>query len=123
MTPVINPWVFYFMSVVEVLKIFGTVAAVFAVSFAVGFWIAAIVNKCDYGSDDEDYLKYKSIAKPLTWIATLTLILAIFVPGEKTITKMLIAQNVTYERVDAVTDTVETVYNDIIGLFEDDSNE
>lgn len=48
-----------------------------------------------------------------------TVVLAASIPTTDTLTKMIIAQNVTYERVEAVGDTVETVYNDIMALFED----
>ena len=50
--------------------------------------------------------------------------LAVFCPTQKTLEKMLIAQNVTYERVEQATDTVTDVYNDIMDLFrESKSNE
>ena len=46
-------------------------------------------------------------------------ILASLIPSEETLTKMIVAQNVTVERVDMVSDTVVTVYNDIMNLFRD----
>lgn len=41
----------------------------------------------------------------------------IFIPSQTTIEKMIIAQNVTYERVEQAADTVTDVYNDIMDLF------
>lgn len=67
--PVINPMVFYWMSVTESLK---------------------------------DFLLFAGIG--LT----------------ETIEKMVIAQNVTYERVEQATDVVADVYDDIMDLFRQD---
>ena len=116
MTPVISPWVFYAISVADVVKF---AAAIFAIFIGIGAIITTLANRFDYGEDDEDYLKWKPIAKRTTIVATVCLVFAIFIPSEKTITKMIVAQNVTYERVEVVTDTVQTVYEDIMGLFED----
>ena len=43
-----------------------------------------------------------------------------FIPNSNTITKMIIAQNVTYERVEVATNTVQEVYEDIMGLFKEE---
>ena len=37
--------------------------------------------------------------------------------------KMIVAQNVTYERVEIVGDTVEDIYNDIISLVDGNEDE
>ena len=36
---------------------------------------------------------------------------------------MMVAQNVTYERVEAATDVVQTVYEDIMDLFAEEESE
>ena len=119
MAPVISPWVFYAISVVDVVKNAAVFFAFVIGGVAIAAIIVMLVNRFEYGEDDEDYLKWKPIAKSTTVIASICLIFAIFIPSEKTITKMIVAQNVTYERVEVVTDTVQTVYEDIMNLFED----
>ena len=102
MTPVINPWIFYLMSVVDTLK-FGAIIVAVVLAMLMPMWLV-----------ESDHPKKFCV------LLAVTVALGIFVPSEKTVTKMVLAQNVTYERVEAVTDTVETVYNDIMDLFEED---
>ena len=53
-------------------------------------------------------------------IVVLLILIEILVPSESTIMKMLVAQNVTYERIEMVGETVQDVYNDIISLIDSD---
>ena len=119
MTPIINPWVFYLISVVD--SIVGTATVLLIISviiFAVtGFFVLMMLG--EYDRDDDEFKTVSKCAKKAALLALLCFALSTFVPTENTITKMLIAQNVTYERVEDVTDTVETVYNDIMALFEE----
>lgn len=104
MTPIVSPWVFYLMSLVE-----PVCAAVLVLSFAIMcMWIVKYILK------DGDY-KPGAASKILL---TALVMICIFIPSESTITKMLVAKNITYERVGMVSDTVETVYNDIMDLFD-----
>lgn len=102
MTPVINPWIFYLMSVVDALR-FGAIIVTVVLVMCAPVWLV-----------ESDHPKKFCV------LLAVAIALSIFVPSEKTVTKMVLAQNVTYERVDAVADTVETVYNDIMDLFEED---
>lgn len=112
MTPVINPWVFYLMSVVD--NIWGLVCialiacAVLLCGYLLWLWID------DFDSVNKSFLTKLGIA-----IVSLSVACALL-PSSDTITKMLIAQNVTYERVEVVGDTVKNVYEDIMGLFDND---
>ncbi|MBR6654331.1 MAG: hypothetical protein IKL27_06335 [Oscillospiraceae bacterium] len=123
MEPIINPWVFYFTSAADTLivfaAIFGFAAAVIAI-IAASMSLYALV---EWGAEDKDYIARKAFAKKAAWVAVPLLVLAILVPGERTITKMIVAQNVTYERMDAAVDVVSEVYNDIIGILEPESGE
>ena len=104
MTPVINPWIFYLLGLVDPLKCTAFIAATF---LGCGLFI-------------HYFCESEKAPKKIFVLTGLLLTLAFFVPNSKTVTKMVLAQNVTYERVEAVTDTVETVYNDIMDLFEED---
>ena len=45
-------------------------------------------------------------------------LLLIFVPSQQTCIQMLIADNITYERLEAVGSSVEDIYDDIITIAE-----
>lgn len=120
MTPVISPWVFYVMYIADNVILVSTIIFFFALIVCAFGIITAAVDSYDL---DEFKRKIK-LFKVMLPVLLVSAIVASFVPSENTITKMLVAQNVTYERVETVTDTVETVYNDIMNLFDDsgDSN-
>ena len=103
MTPVISPWVFYLMDVSTGLTTVAFLVGLVAIVWAANSWI-------ERGKPDK---------RPVV-IAITCALLFIFTPSESTITKMIIAQNVTYERVEAATDTVQSVYEDIMDLFEEE---
>lgn len=123
MTPVISPWVFYWMLVCDNLSFI--VYVVSALSLIVFLFLIAVTFTMtfDYGEDDEDVKTNVRMIKKLTPIVIVLTLLACLIPSEKTLTKMVLAQNVTYERVETVTDTVTTVYNDIMDLFAEESED
>jgi uncharacterized 2Fe-2S/4Fe-4S cluster protein (DUF4445 family) len=120
MTPVISPWVFYLMPICDNIGIICSIFGVLAAIAAIAVCITCTVEEHDRYSDEDFVKSLKAFRKILVPVATVLVTLSIFIPSEKTITKMLIAQNVTYERVEAATDTVQSVYEDIMDLFEED---
>ena len=119
MTPVISPWVFYLMPLCEEVKLFTSLLGVLgcmASAIVVG---VRIYNQTSKWGDENVAKTMVSVQKIVIPIAIVGTILGTFIPSESTITKMLIAQNVTHERVEMATDTVESVYEDIMGLFEE----
>lgn len=122
MTPVISPWVFYAIYVAEGVAFLTAFIAIIAGIAYVAVKAASLFGVyC--GEDDEDYIKIRKASKAIGTVALVAAILATFVPSEKTITKMIVAHNVTYERVEAATDVVQTVYEDIMGLFAEGKEE
>lgn len=108
MTPIISPWIFYLMPIAEKIN------AIAKASLVIG-GITALIFVIESSLEDDPFPKWlKGIFIGLIF----ALVVFIFTPSEKTITKMLLAQNVTYERVEVVGDTVETVYNDIMELLD-----
>ena len=106
MTPIISPWVVYCLNMCTgikfILLIIGLIGGVCYILYELDKWNG----------------------KPKTSIITLFVfisLLGMIIPDEELATKMLIAQNVTYERVEMVGDTVKDVYEDIISLV--DGNE
>lgn len=119
MTPVISPWVFYLILLSnKLLEIFGTLAVGLAVLTVICV-AAKLCNQFDYRPSEELDKALSKLIKVMLPSFILSTLIWIVTPSETTITKMIVAQNVTYERVDVVTDTVENVYNDIMELFEE----
>lgn len=108
MTPIISPWVFYLMPLVEKIGDVAMAILIFGGGTVVGLGVISVVE----GDPLPKWLKGVSIG------LIFALVVFVFTPSEKTITKMILAQNVTYERVEVVGDTVEAVYNDIMELLD-----
>ena len=109
MTPIINPWIFYWIGVVDILKNVAFTLCLLSLIPLTG----SIICFTEGETGRAKWLGKCGIA--CTLMSTL---LFTFVPSEETLTKMLLAQNVTYERVEVATNTVRDVYEDIIELFE-----
>ena len=124
MTPVISPWVFYLMPICGNICDFCSIFGILGLFASVFVCLCINSEKADgYDRESSSTLRtlipVKKILVPATIIM---LLLGTFIPTESAITKMLIAQNVTYERVETATNTVESVYNDIMDLFEEEDD-
>ena len=119
MTPVINPWVFYAISIADGFKTVTIILTAISVIIAISL---AVMMGCEYdwrGFNDKCKVYVKYIKLSIAVFAAF-ITLSIIIPSSNTITKMIIAQNVTYERVEVATDTVQTVYEDIMELFKEE---
>lgn len=110
--PVVNPMVFYWMSVFDALCLW---------TLGVGIILSVAGVGCLTECIDEDihssHAKLYKTGKRLLLVGIICLGAHIFIPSQETCEKMLIAQNVTCERVAQAADTVTDVYNDIMDLF------
>lgn len=114
MTPVISPLVFYLMPIaskVQGLALAVGIVLLIATSICFGIFLF------DLDLDDELSAKAMAAAKKLIVPTIVAALVYVVTPSSTTITKMLIAQNVTHERVEAATDIVQSVYEDIMDLF------
>lgn len=115
--PVVNPMVFYWMSVCDMLSLWTLlIGVILLIAGAICFGVSVDEG---FGSVPAKVLKF---GKRAFIIAVVFLSVHIFIPTQKTCEKMLIAQNVTYERVEQATDTVTDVYNDIMDLFRESND-
>ena len=120
MTPVISPWVFYLMSVTGAVSVISILAATFG---GIAWAVVAALHAFCWEKGEAGYEEMQKLRKNLARIFAVALILSVIVPEEKTAVRMAVAQNVTYERVEAATDVVQTVYEDIMDLFAEEENE
>lgn len=110
MEPIINPWLFYFVGVADAIRIFFAVVGGSCIAV---FWLCASYAMAEPKTD---------INKKLLIVLLIALVVStlgfILVPSSDTLVKMAVAENVTYDAVDAAKDVVIQVYNDILALFQ-----
>lgn len=110
MTPIISPWFFYLLSISTGIKIlFGVIALIF-----IGASVFKLIESDDYVPGSEVLKLTLKRVKGFFIAAVVFAILTILVPDGKTCVQMLIADNITYERLEVVGKTVEDVYEDIL---------
>ena len=98
--PIINPWVFYLISLCDKVYMASTAVALVLVALAVFLTIVLV---------DGGYPVDESIRKTvviLYAVGVVSALLAVFVPSGTTVTAMVAATNITPETVAAVGQTV-----------------
>lgn len=101
---VINPQVFYWINVLNILQtVFAVIGGVSAAAF-VGLVVGWIYNSTQAKNgyeDNENYIKVCKTGAIVTGIIGFVLITAsIFIPGRTTSIEMLIAKTATFDNVD-----------------------
>ena len=97
MTPIISPWIIYGLSLCNGAKVLLVLGA----AIALGVYIFMCLDDC-------------AVKKWIVAILSLVFIVGLLIPSKTTALQMLVAQNVTYERVDVVGETIVDIYNDIV---------
>ena len=104
--PIINPWIFYILQIVDTLIIISVSVLVISLLLMGTMFIMILLMN----ADDE----YKDIAKAakkqFKRVLALTMfssIMVIFIPSSDTIYKMLIADNLTPNNIQAIGGTLE----------------
>ena len=121
MAPVIDPRWFYLMDVNEKFRQF-----VLVLMLATVMWSFV---RCMYDSKEDDLLSIKDDVKNLKvsrWQAVVMiscLVFLIFGPTSETIAKMLIADNITYESLDAGEEAVKDTIDYIINRLNENSGQ
>ena len=98
--PIINPWVFYLISLCDKVSVASTAVASVLVALALFLTIGLVV---DGHTVDESIRKTVVIMYAVGGVSAL---LAAFVPSGTTVTAMVAANNITPETVAAVGQTV-----------------
>lgn len=117
--PIISPWIFYWMSVVDNLRIL--LSCIGAMAFAIALWLCLdwIVEFC---SGKNDSAKHIQKAKTLACIGLVCSILFSFIPSEKTLTRMIVASYVTPQNIEIMqgeaNKSVDYLINKIIEVGE-----
>jgi hypothetical protein len=120
MTNVINPIWFYLCDVFDIIKNFAAIDAwligiAWLLAYVLGWWLTSA--DASLGEDDRDYkegLALKATAKKLMIPFVIAFSIDIFVPSEKTVYKMMVANLATYENIDIAADTIEDAFDHVI---------
>jgi hypothetical protein len=114
-TPIISPWFFYIIGLIEPLTFITILGLVVALCVGALTWYDAVespITKEEYDS------RYKSVGKKCVILSVIFGLLLIFVPSQQVCIQMLIANNITYERLETAGSSIENIYNDIIAIAE-----
>lgn len=96
--PIISPWIFYWMSVVDNLRSLIGFIGLLATGTTICFCLDWIVQL-----GDKNYsVKYKQEIKLFACIGLVCAVLFALIPNEKTLTRMIIASYVTPQNIEIV---------------------
>lgn len=98
--PIINPWVFYLISLCDKVSVASTAAAFVLVALAV--FLTIVLADAGYPVDES----IRKTVVILYAVGVVSALLAVFVPSGTTVTAMVAANNITPETVAAVGQTV-----------------
>lgn len=115
MTSVISPWFFYWISVLDTLGFCLAIMATIGLIVGLGIMGMAAMDPYEFGDKDTAKKAYKK-GKLSFILSIIVFILTIFIPTQDVCLQMLIAHNVTYERIETAGQTVEEICADIIDL-------
>ena len=106
MTYIINPWMFYFISLSDTLK------------WALGIFAIIAIIASFFIYDDKNV----KLAKRVFIAGCVSIIIWLFIPSKDTCYKMLIASQVTTENIENAKETVKDVVDYIIEAAENIGN-
>lgn len=122
MNYVINPMLFYWCSVSDTAKDFAMIADIMLIVVCLVFLFVGafhIRETFNYGGgeDSDDYkigIKFFKLAQKCICPLVILLMLSIFIPSEKTLYKMMVANIATYENIDLTAETIEDAFDHVI---------
>lgn len=106
---IIEPMWFYWIEVLDSIKIFAILMCVLGIMGSVMFFILS--HDC---YSDEEYKLWRKRMRISFGVLVLSAIIVIFVPSSETLIKMKLAEFGTYENVTTVVETIEDMTDKII---------
>lgn len=108
---IISPWTIYWITRLEAI---GVALIVVALGLAATAFCDAMFSDINGRDIPKDKIKKLLVG------AIILLILAVFVPSERTAIEMLIADNITYETVDETLERIEEVADHVIDKIKEE---
>lgn len=112
MKPIINPWLFYLVDMIDSFQILSIlIALLIIISFAIE------IVKYDEAMDELDKVKVIKTFKKKVIVIALLITFAIFLPSKKTCYKMMVASQITDTNIqkaeDVIKDSVDYIFEKI----------
>ena len=123
MQPIINPWLFYLIDVLDSMKIVIWILLIIAV-IGGAVLIGKYCYNLEYDEPEEPHMlaMYKWVKRCII-ITTISIIFILFIPAKKTSYTMLIMDNITPNNITAagepITDTVDYIVDKVDQLLSD----
>ena len=119
MTPIINPWIFYVINLIN--KFDDLLWAVIILLVSIGVLIIAIII------DTGDFEIFEGVIKSKLFKIYITLfvlcpLLVVIIPSKETMYTMAVAHYVTYENVETATDIIKDGVDYLFDKIDDDKN-
>lgn len=109
--PIISPWIIYWFSVYDKFTIaFEYASAIICIAFLLFTWIF-IASYVDESFKDELKLIVRKRYKKFTLLTVFMLTLGMFLPSKEIVLSMIVAQNVTPQRVEQTLELTDEAIN------------
>lgn len=113
MNYIIDPMWFYWVNVVDSLRVIGEAAGIISgIAAAVLFVLAAFAKTID--DDDDGAKKFAKIGIRLGVITAISVALVVFIPSKQTLIEMQIARFATYENAEWTVETIKQAVDYIV---------
>jgi len=106
MKPIVDPSIFYWMSVADDVIFVAIAGAVITTIITIIIATYIALEACDLDDCWKEFRKRKRFFVPIIIIDVFLIIVAVFVPSKNTIIEMIVAKSVT---PDAITNGVQSV--------------
>lgn len=98
--PIISPWIIYgFFTYEKFIKVFGWALAIIVLAFLVFTWVF-VMSYTDNSFRDDAKEGVRKQYKRFTILTALMVTLNVFLPSKEVLLSMIVAQNVTPQRVE-----------------------
>lgn len=119
---IIDPKIFYWINAISNIQVAClSIGIILGIAFFIFFAFTIYYKSEEYCEDDEDDNKtLNSLIKVIRWTFIgflVCTIFAIFIPDETTLTKMLIAKNITYDFLESGTEAAKELVDYIINAI------
>lgn len=115
--PIINPWFFYWIGMVDWAKGITLFFAISSGICAAVFGIMALIELDLYGRDDKDYKRYIRVVKTLIPVFVLSFLITIFIPTKDTLIYMQTAKLITAENLEWTAESVKQVFDYVVNAI------
>lgn len=123
MTPIINPWIFYLIDIGGSLGKLCVFMIIFGMIFFIIYLIAFGLTYFDGDLSEKEETIFLKWFKRLLTMIVIGFVGVVFIPSNKTMYTMLVAQTVTYENVESVGETIKDSVDYIIDKINEEEKQ